>query len=46
MRVIDPWLHCPVLDVAGEEMTSLETVKSLLNALPPELVRVIGFPRG
>ncbi|MBI1325161.1 hypothetical protein GC170_18510 [bacterium] len=46
MSVVEPWLHCPALVVADENMTSLEAVKSLLNAIPPELVRVIGFPRG
>lgn len=45
MRVVDPWLHCPARVFATDDMTSLEAVKSLLNAIPPDLVRVIGFAR-
>ncbi len=44
MRVVDPWLHCPVLIIATTDMTSHQAVDSLVRAIPPELVRIIGFP--
>lgn len=44
MRVVDPWLHCPVLIIATTDMTSHQAVESLVRAIPPKLVRIIGFP--
>jgi hypothetical protein len=46
-RAVDPWLYCPAIIWATEEITSNEVIESLLRSIPPALIWNItpGFPK-